>query len=74
MVTLKPITAMKLDKTAFSHQSLCRAEQNRAYWLSKTPEERFMVAYELSLRAYQLDPDEKHKLDRTLFCIVKREE
>ncbi len=65
---------MKLDRKAFSIKTFAQADNNRAYWLTKTPAERLAAAWRLSCRLYRLDPDNKEdiKLDRNYFKIRKR--
>ena len=63
----------KLDKSYFKKQSFKDAEKNRTYWLSKTPYERLVAAYRLSLRAYGYDPDHPPKMDKTYFRKRKHE-
>jgi len=57
----------KLDKSYFKKQSFKQADNNVAYWRSKTPEERLEAAYVLSLRAYGYDPANPPKLDKKAF-------
>jgi|GEM_PF-6163804 len=64
----------KLDKTIFTKQTHKEASNNRQYWLSKTVEERLVAAYRLTLRAYGLDPDVEHKLNKTYFIKGRRGE
>lgn len=56
-----------LDKTYFIKQSTVQAQHNRSYWLSKTPTERLIAAYRLSLRAYGYDPDNPPAMEKDLF-------
>ncbi len=65
---------MKLDKKAFAIKTFAQADNNRAYWLTKTPKERLAAAWNFSCRMYNLNPDnlEEIKLDRTIFKIRKR--
>jgi len=64
---------MKLDKKAFAINTFAQADNNRAYWLKKTPKERLDAAWYLSCIAYGLDPRKKHKMDKTFFRIRKRD-
>ena len=64
----------KLDRTAFKiRKHGDEIEQNRAFWLSRTPAERLSAAWYLSCRAFGLDPFENPRLDRTAFSIRKRD-
>ncbi len=63
----------RLDRSAFQIQSFKQASQQRAYWLSKTPEERMAAAWYLICVAYNLDYQSENKLDRTVFHIKKRQ-
>jgi len=65
---------MKLDKKAFAIKTFAQADNNRAYWMTKTPKERLEAAWAFSCRMYNLDPNnrEEIKLDRTYFKIRKR--
>lgn len=62
---------MKLDRTQFKMQSFKEAENDRAYWLSKTPAERFAAAWYLICVAYNLPHDTHTPLDRTYFKMGK---
>ena len=57
----------KLDKTYFKKQSLESADNNRKYWMSKTPMDRLIAAHRLSLRAYGYDPDSPPPMEKTHF-------
>ncbi len=54
-----------LDKTQFTIQSHKEAAQTDREWLETSAKERLSAAYELSLRAYGLNPEEEHPLDHT---------
>jgi len=62
----------RLDKTVFKKQSLIEADNNVAYWRSKSAAERLSAAYRLSLRVYGLDPDNPPRLEKTYFRRRKR--
>ncbi len=59
----------RLDRQAFSIQSFESAAHQRAYWLSKTPQERLAAAWYLTCAAWNLDITKKHPLDRSCFSI-----
>ena len=61
-----------LDKTYFIKQSTDQAQHNRPYWLSKTPLERLVAAYRLSLRAYGYDPDDPPALEKSYYTKRSR--
>jgi hypothetical protein len=62
----------KFDKTAFAKKSFEEADNNVAYWRSRTDTERIVAAYRLSLRAYGYDPDGPHpKIDLNIFSTRK---
>jgi|GEM_PF-1081050 len=64
----------KFDKTAFAKKSFKEADNHRAYWMSRTPTERVVAAYRLSLRAHGIDPDGPHpKIDLTIFSTRKHQ-
>ena len=63
----------RLDRTAFGIATFEEASNTRAYWLSKTPAERLAAAWQLTCRAYGLDPNVQHRLDRTVFSMRKRD-
>lgn len=63
----------RLDKSTFKKQSIEEADNNVDYWLSKTPHERLVAAYRLSLRAYGYDPDHPPKMEKKLFYKGKFE-
>jgi hypothetical protein len=56
-----------LDKTAFKRQSLEEADNNRAYWLTKTPEERLAAAMYLNSVAYNFSLENPPRMDKTFF-------
>ena len=58
----------KLDKSYFKKQSFKQADNNVAYWRSKTPAERLEAAYILSLRAYGYDPAIHRKWTKPLLA------
>ena len=60
-----------MDKTAFKKQSFEEADNNRKFWLSKTPGERLISAYRLSLRAYGFDPDDPPEMQKHIFSKRK---
>ena len=62
----------RLDKSYFKKQTLKEADRNKAFWLTKTPHERLVAAYRLSLRAYGYDPDNPPRMDKTYFTKRKR--
>jgi hypothetical protein len=62
----------RLDRTAFSMQSFEQATNRRAYWLSKTPQERLAAAWYLICCAYNLDYQAENQIDRTCFEMRKR--
>ncbi len=62
----------RLDKSYFKKQSLAEADNNRSYWMSKSPYERLVAAYRLSLRAYGYDPNHPPAMDKTYFEKRKR--
>ena len=62
---------MKLDRTQFKMQCFKEAENDRAYWLSKTPAERFAAAWYLICVAYNLPHKRDIPLDRTYFKMRK---
>jgi hypothetical protein len=61
----------KLDRTAFKIQTFEEADNNRAYWLSKTPAERWSAAWYLTCCAYNIDPKNPPRLDRNVFSQRK---
>jgi len=61
----------RLDKSVFKKQSLAEADNNVAYWKSKTMTERLIAGYHLSLRAYGYDPANPPKMDKQYFLKRK---
>ena len=58
----------RFDKTAYAEKTFEEADNTVAYWRSKTPTERIIAGYHLSLRAYGIDPNGPHpKIDKTLY-------
>lgn len=64
----------RLDKTIFRKQSFREADDQRRYWLSRTPEERLHAGYCLSMRAYGHDPENPPRMEKRLFYKGKQEE
>lgn len=64
----------RLDRQAFAIHTFETASHQRAYWLSKTPGERLAAAWHLTCRAWNLNVEEVHRLDRTHFSIRRRED
>ncbi len=60
----------KLDKSAISSVSPGEIKSDREYWLSKTPEERFLACEYLRRLNYGYNPDTE-RLQRVL-TVVKR--
>jgi len=50
------VDTVRMDKTAFSVGSLSDEGDDRAYWLSKTPEERLAALELMRQIAYGYDP------------------
>ncbi len=63
----------KLDRTAFKINTFESADNNKEYWLSKTPDERFAAAWYLICCAYNIDYNNPPKLDRTCFSMRKHD-
>lgn len=61
----------RLDKSAFRLQTFEEASNNKEYWLSKSPAERWHAAWYLICSAYNLDPDNPPRLDRSVFSMRK---
>ncbi|CAN5345339.1 hypothetical protein BH09BAC1_BH09BAC1_26320 [soil metagenome] len=59
----------RLDRTAFKIQTFEEADNNRDYWLSKTPEERMAAAWYLTCCAYGIDYKNPPRLDRECFSM-----
>ncbi|MBK7429170.1 MAG: hypothetical protein IPI60_20175 [Saprospiraceae bacterium] len=62
----------KFDKTAFKINTFEEASNQTAYWRTKSPVERIKAATYLSLIAWNLDPENPPKMDRTAFKMRKR--
>jgi hypothetical protein len=50
------VDQLKLDRSAFEVVSLAQEGDDRAYWLSKTPEERLQAAEIMRQIIYGYDP------------------
>lgn len=61
----------RLDRDSFSIKTFEEADQNKKYWLEKTPTERFKAAWYLICSAYNIDPENPPKMDRQAFSIRK---
>ncbi|MBK9319054.1 MAG: hypothetical protein IPM91_09715 [Bacteroidetes bacterium] len=59
----------RLDKSAFRIQTFEEASNNKEYWLSKSPSERWHAAWYLICSAYDLDPENPPRLDRSVFSM-----
>jgi hypothetical protein len=70
-LSLRLLDKIKLDKTAVSVASRYDKPDDRAYWHSKTPEERMVALEFLRQVAYGYDPDTE-RLQRVLE-VVERE-
>ncbi|HXG94030.1 MAG TPA: hypothetical protein VNN73_16925 [Blastocatellia bacterium] len=62
----------KMDKTAFSVVSLTEADDEKEYWLSKTPHERLRAIEQIRQTIYGYDPATA-RLQR-VFEIAQREQ
>ena len=61
----------RMDKSVFKINSFHEADNNRDYWLMKTPEERFTAAWYLIASAWNLDFYNPPRLDRNKFSMRK---
>ncbi len=61
----------RLDRSAFKINTSSEAENNRAYWLRKTPDERLAAAWYLIASAWNLDYNNPPRLDRSVFSMRK---
>ncbi len=61
----------RLDRSAFKISDFREAENNRAYWLKKTPDERLAAAWYLIASAWNLDYNNPPRLDRSVFSMRK---
>jgi hypothetical protein len=62
----------ELDRSVFSRLNFEEADQSVKYWRSKTPTERLVAAYRLSLRAYGYDPDDPPAMEKSYYRKIKR--
>jgi hypothetical protein len=62
----------RLDRGFFKKGKAQDADNNVAFWRTKSMEERLKAAYRLSLRAFGYDPDNPPKMDKSHFEIRKR--
>ncbi len=53
---MSDVPSIRLDKTAFSVASLHKESDDKAYWLSRTPEERLEAAELMRQVNYGYDP------------------
>jgi len=62
----------KLNRTQFwAGRKEGQEERDLRRWLPKSPEERFGTAWHLTCRAYNIDPNNPPKIDRTVFRSSK---
>jgi len=62
----------KVDRTAFTVSSLSEPSDEKAYWLSKTPQERLEAVELMRQVIYGYDPSTA-RLDRSFFEVVQRD-
>lgn len=63
----------KLDRTAFTIRKHGDEQaENREFWLAKTPKERLEAAWYLTCRAWNIDPNNPPRMDKTAFSMRKR--
>jgi hypothetical protein len=65
------VDSLRMDKTAFSVVSLSAESDERAYWLSRTPQERLEALETMRQIVYGYDPSTA-RLQRVLE-VVQRE-
>lgn len=65
--------SFRLDKTAFKKVSHMDSGNDRTYWLSKTPMERFEAAWYLISQTYGFDLENPPPMDKRLFSARKHE-
>jgi hypothetical protein len=61
----------RLDKTAFKKQSFKESDNQRLYWLSKSPDERIAASIYLQSVADGFDVSNPPKMDKTFFSKRK---
>lgn len=61
----------RLDRSAFKINTFQEADNNRAYWMTKTPDERLAAAWYLIACAWNLDYNNPPRLDRNVFSMRK---
>jgi hypothetical protein len=57
MVSMSLLDEFRLDRTKLTLGTLADAGDEKAYWLSRTPEERLIALESLRQVAYGYDPD-----------------
>ena len=62
----------RLDRTSFKRQTAVEASKTVTYWIKQTDTFKLRSAYHLSLRAYDYDPANEPRLDRTAFSMRKQ--
>ncbi len=63
----------RLDKSAFKRGTHKDAGNDRAYWLSKSPEERFEAAWYLISHVYGFEPQKAPSMEKKLFSTHRHE-
>lgn len=66
------VQSYRLDRNYFRIQSYEQSAHTRAYWLTKSPQERIEAAWYLICCAYNLNRNEPQRLDRQVFSIRKQ--
>lgn len=61
----------RLDRTAFTKQSFKESDNQRQYWLSKSPAERLSAAVYLQSVVFNFDPENPPRMDKSI--VEKRQ-
>jgi uncharacterized protein (UPF0262 family) len=67
------MATFKFDRKAFAIQTFEESDKTTEYWRSKTPKERFEAAYYLICQAYNIDPENPPRIDKTVFSMRKHD-
>jgi hypothetical protein len=61
----------RLDRTSFKIQTYDEATHTRAFWLSKSVNERLKASWYLTCAAFNIDIQNPPKLDKSVFSLRK---
>jgi hypothetical protein len=64
----------RMDRTAFRINTFAEADNNVAYWRTRSETERLQAAMFLIRQAYNIAPDDPMRMDKTRFSMGKMDD